>query len=42
LNGRIRAILNKGLLSEEDLSKGLKDAIFEVQSEMADKGGKSE
>jgi signal transduction histidine kinase/DNA-binding response OmpR family regulator len=42
LNGRIRAILNKGLLSEEDLSKGLKDAIFEVQSEMADKGGKGE
>ena len=42
LNGRIRAILNKGLLSEEDLSKGLKDAIVEVQSEMADKGGKGE
>ena len=42
LNGRIRAILNKGLLSEEDLSKGLKDAIFEVQSEMTDKGGKGE
>jgi signal transduction histidine kinase/DNA-binding response OmpR family regulator len=42
LNGRIRAILNKGLLSEEDLSKGLKDAIFEVQSEMAGKGGKGE
>jgi DNA-binding response OmpR family regulator len=42
LNGRIRAILNKGLLSEEDLSKGLKDAIFEVQSEMADEGGKGE
>jgi len=42
LNGRIRAILNKGVLSEEDLSKGLKDAIFEVQSEMADKGGKGE
>jgi len=42
LNGRIRAILNKGLLSEEDLSKGLKDAIVEVQSDMADKGGKGE
>jgi signal transduction histidine kinase/DNA-binding response OmpR family regulator len=39
LNGRIKAILNKGLLREEDLSRELKDAILKVQRAPAHKGG---
>jgi signal transduction histidine kinase/DNA-binding response OmpR family regulator len=44
LNGRIRAILNKELLSEEDLSKGLRDAILKMQqgpTRQGEEGGKN-
>jgi signal transduction histidine kinase/DNA-binding response OmpR family regulator len=39
LNGRIRAILNKGLLREKDLSAELKDAILKAQRTPGHEGG---
>jgi signal transduction histidine kinase/DNA-binding response OmpR family regulator len=41
LNGRIEAILNKGLLKEEDLSRELKEAVVKVQRAAAHQGGES-